>query len=321
MRIEKLTEAVKACRFCFMCRHLSPVGNVTFKEADTPRVRALIIDRIIQDKARLANPDYIQALYDAELSAACRQHCVSHYDEAGLLLAARADIVDANLAPENVKALADELSKVEFKLEGKGDTLYYAGLHDDAAAAFLKLAGPCQVVTGGDAGQALLALGYVKESAKVLAKFQKVVKASGCKRVVSSCPASCHFLKAVHSSEHLLGLKGKTKRQAYYLDSDYLRNYGGSDAPRKLLADLGYTLKPFGTNSEESYGVGEGSVVFDRLNPELTKQLCERVHSLADDPAALHVAGSPYAKATLRKHFPDFNVITLEEAALLAAKK
>ena len=40
MNIDNCTDAIKNCRFCFMCRHLSAIGNVTFTEADTPRVRA-----------------------------------------------------------------------------------------------------------------------------------------------------------------------------------------------------------------------------------------------------------------------------------------
>jgi Fe-S oxidoreductase len=331
MRIENHIEVIKACRFCFMCRHLSPVGNVSFREADTPRVRALILDRVLQDKAHLANPDYIRTLYDAELSAACRQHCVSHYDETGLLLAARADIAAAGLAPANVKALAVELAKAEFTLQGKGDTLYYVDPYNDHPAAFLQLAGQCQVVQGGDLGRALELLGYVEEAEKVFSRFRTVLKTSGARRIVSSCPASCHMMKerlkdveVVHSARYLLslGLKGNAGRPVYYLDSDYLRNYDGDSlSPRELLVKLGYELKPFGTNSEESYGIGEGAVVFDRLNPVLASKLCERVYALADDPAAVHVAGSPYARATLRKYNPEFNVVTVEEAAQHAAGK
>ena len=43
MNIDKFTDTIKVCRFCFMCRHLSGIGNVTFTEADTPRIRASLI--------------------------------------------------------------------------------------------------------------------------------------------------------------------------------------------------------------------------------------------------------------------------------------
>ena len=62
MNIEKYTETIKACRFCFMCRHLSPIGNVTFREADTPRVRAILLDRVLRDPAQMANEDYWASL-------------------------------------------------------------------------------------------------------------------------------------------------------------------------------------------------------------------------------------------------------------------
>ena len=50
--------------------------------------------------------DFVDALYRQELSACCTHHCVNHYDENGLALAARADVVEAGKAPEAVKKLA-----------------------------------------------------------------------------------------------------------------------------------------------------------------------------------------------------------------------
>ena len=71
MHIEKHLDVISACRFCFMCRHLDPVGNVTFRESDTPRGRALIVDRMRMDRECMKDPDFIDALYRSALSAAC----------------------------------------------------------------------------------------------------------------------------------------------------------------------------------------------------------------------------------------------------------
>ena len=43
MNIDNFQEDIKKCRFCFMCRHLSGVGNVTFREADTQRIRTAMV--------------------------------------------------------------------------------------------------------------------------------------------------------------------------------------------------------------------------------------------------------------------------------------
>lgn len=321
MNIEKCIDAINACRFCFMCRHLDPVGNVTFNESDTPRGRALIIDKIRMDMGNLNNQDFIETMYRSALSAANRYHCVSHYDETGLVLAARKDIVEAELAPESVKKLANELEQVDFEVEGKGSNLYFGEAP--------KLYPDSKLISGGDPGKALEVLGFANESKNVFEKFRKAVVDSKCGTLIVSEPSSYDFLKnkfddikVMHSSEYLLsvGVNAKTQPKAYYIDSDYLKNYDGNlKAPRKLLEAAGYKLVMFGTNQEESYSVGEGAVVYDKLYPELAKKLAERVWEQADNPETdLIITASSYTKSVLKKFNNAFNVITLEEAVLKA---
>jgi len=318
MNIDSFQDTINACRFCFMCRHLSAVGNVTFRESDTPRGRALIADKMMKDMKDL-HPDFVKSFYRAELSVANRFHCVSHYDEAGLILAARRDIVEAGLAPENVKKLATELQKTDFNVEGSGTTLYYVDLYSD------KLTAPkdCKIIYGGDTGKALEVLGFTNEAETVWKRFQKAVIASGCKILVTSCPASYDMIikrlegvNVLHSSQFIEGKRGSG--QIYYLDSDYLKNYNDNmSAPRDLLKKLGYELKSFGTNAEESYSAGEGAVIYDRLNPDLTAKLCSRIAELADNPATdVLVTASPYTKFVLNKYAPQLKVLLLDEIAI-----
>jgi len=317
MRIDKHLDVINACRFCFMCRHLDPVANVTFREADTPRGRALIADRIRMDRTELQNPDFVETFYRSALSAANRFHCVSHYDETGLALAARRDIAEAGFAPERVKALAKALEKATFAVKGRGKQLYF-GNHPELYPG-------SAVITGGDPGKALEVLGFAAASKKVLARFKKAVAATKCKTLIVAEPSSYDFLRdqltgieVIHGSEFLLAspVKAGRSRKAVYLESDFLKNYDGNPAaPRELLKKAGYTLMPFGTNDEESYAVGEGAVVYDALNPELCKKLCERVCSLADGAGkVLFVTASQTVKDALTKYNPLFDVVTLEEA-------
>jgi len=68
MNIDNHLDVIKACRFCFMCRHLATLGNVTHRESDTPRGHALILDKVRMNEAALNNPHFIKTLYDAPLS-------------------------------------------------------------------------------------------------------------------------------------------------------------------------------------------------------------------------------------------------------------
>jgi Fe-S oxidoreductase len=305
-----------------MCRHLATLGNVTYKEADTPRGRALILDKVRMNPEHLKNSDYVETLYQSTLSAACRTHCVTHYDEAGLQLAARRDIMEADLAPAKVATLAEKLKQAEFTLKGAGSVLYYQDPNSENAAAYQD----CKVISGGDTGKALEVLGYAADSVAVLAKFQAAVATSSCKTLVTSCPASFDFLKdklsgvkVLHSSEYLLANATAVKTgKVTYLDSDFLKNYNDNlAAPRELLEKCGYELVPFGTNTEESYAVGEGAVVYDALYPQLAQKLCRYLVELADDLSTdVFVVASPYAKRVLNQYAPEMTVLSLEEAVM-----
>lgn len=249
MNIDKFQDAISACRFCFMCRHLSAVGNVSFKESDTPRGRALMADKVRMERPALSNPDFIESFYRADLSASCRRHCVSHYDETSLILSMREDIVEAGLEPQRVKELVKTIessgnpfgateSSLDLKgLPVKAALLYYIDSYTlyktpEVASAFmevLKAAGvKFSVVTeASNSGKALLALGFRKAAAKAAKKTASAIMGSGCGTLVSSCPASIDAFKndypslgaalngieALHSSQLLAKLlrEGKLK--------------------------------------------------------------------------------------------------------------
>jgi Fe-S oxidoreductase len=338
MHIESFREIIHACRFCFMCRHLSPVGNVTFREADTPRGRALFLDNALTEPRLLELPDYREAVFNADLSAACRHHCVSHYDEAGLILAARRDIVEANQAPAAVKQLADELVKAE--ITTRGDETAEVVIFENhltasdqpeitvALGKILKAAGlSFRVVSSADCGKALSVLGYHAEASAHAAKVVRVIAKGSAKILVTSCPASYHAfqkdypafgvpfgqnLEILHSSELILRLlsEGRFKckrdsgKKVFPLASDYLRNYFKNNRTvDQLLEALGVENIPFGTNREESYSAGEGAVVLDRLNPKLVEKLSQYVTERIQNPATdILLTASPYTKHALLKY-------------------
>jgi Fe-S oxidoreductase len=364
MHIESFLDVINACRFCFMCRHIDTTACVSFREADIPRGRALILDRVrmngIDELAK--HPDFVTTMYDCALSAACRYHCVSNYDEAGLVLAARRDIVEAGLAPAEVEALATKLqdgslpgpvadacpapttvadADIAYVIDG-----YTAAYQPEIATAFLKVAEAAglkvQVVRPeGCIGKALLTLGYEDAAKKAAAAFAKTVRESGITKWVTSSPAVYDTLvrdypelgadlgdvTVEHASTYLLGLQqaGQLKLAAsdqtvYYLDSDFLRNYHDvTEPPRALLEACGCAVKPFGTNPEESYGLGEGAVVFDLLRPELTAKLRGRLVSLMDTPDDILVTASPYTKYVLAQlGGPAVSALSLEEVVAAA---
>ena len=340
MHIEKFSDAIMNCRFCFMCRHLSAIGNVRHTEVDTPRVRAAMIYGLGTGTNSFDDADFVDALYRQDLSACCVRHCVNHYDENGLALAARADVVEAGKAPEAVKKLAAKFVKsVGWKAEGAGDVAWFldetTAADKAVVAATKKLFAAAKVspkvITGGSIGKALKVLGFLPEAKAAAEQFAAFLKAEGVKTLLVSNPAAASALKQDYPE---FGVKlpcevkcvagfvvqskvkfAKAAGEVYALADDFLRNYIGCGCMDKLLAAVKAVNKPFGTNDEETYCCGEGAIVLDKLHPELVKKLAEYVAARADDPKKDKiVVASAYTKRVLVK-YGKLNVVTLEELA------
>jgi len=341
MNYEKYSEAIIACRFCFMCRHLSPISNVTYSESDNPRVRAAMIYGLKHHPEMIKDEDFIKTIFRADLSACCRYHCVDHYDEAGLNIAMRQDIVEAGLAPRYVSDLADEfIKKADPEITGKAAVLYYI---DDVAAetpeiaqAFDKIAKKANVdymtVKGGCICKALKVLGYAKEAKEKAEKFAAVLNATPAKTIVVSNPAAYDALvndvteygiklkaKVVHISEWIASLKlafPAAGRKLYYIESDFLKNYNNNyKFPREVLAQMNAEVVPFGTNNEESYTCGEGALHLDKMWNDIAVKWAKYVEERADNlDADLFIVASPYTRMMLTNN-TEMNVLTLEEYA------
>ena len=323
MHIDKFEEAIMNCRFCFMCRHLSAIGNVRFTEVDTPRIRAAMLYGLRTGTNSFDDEDFVDALYRQDLSACCVHHCVNHYDENGLALAARADVVEAGKAPEAVKKLAAKFVKsVGWKAEGAGDVAWFL---DETTAA------DKAVVAATKKLFAAAKISFLPEAKAAAEQFAAFLKAEGVKTLLVSNPAAVSAFKQDYPE---FGVKlpcevkcvagfvvqskvkfAKAAGEVYALADDFLRNYIGCGCMDKLLAAVKAVNKPFGTNDEETYCCGEGAIVLDKLHPELVKKLAEYVAARADDPKKDKiVVASAYTKRVLVK-YGKLNVVTLEELA------
>jgi len=347
MHIDKYNEAIMNCRFCFMCRHLSAIGNVRFTEVDTPRIRAAMLYGLGTGTNSFDDEDFVDALYRQDLSACCVHHCVNHYDENGLALAARADVVEAGKAPEAVKKLAAKFVKsVGWKAESSSakatEDKGVAWFLDETTAAdkavvaatkklFAAAKVSPKIITGGSIGKALKVLGFLPEAKAAAEQFAAFLKAEGVKTLLVSNPAAASALKQDYPEfgvklpcdvKCVAGLVVQSKvkfakaaGEVYALADDFLRNYIGCSCMDKLLAAVKAVNKPFGTNDEETYCCGEGAIVLDKLHPELVKKLAEYVAARADDPKKDKiVVASAYTKRVLVK-YGKLNVVTLEELA------
>ncbi len=75
---EKSMGIVDSCRFCWMCRHICPIGNATGLERNTARARNLGLSLVARGLE--LSEDIMDNLYECQLCGACTKECVTGWD-------------------------------------------------------------------------------------------------------------------------------------------------------------------------------------------------------------------------------------------------
>lgn len=134
-----------ACRFCWMCRHLCPIGLKTGKEVNTPRAKGLLLSMV--ERGTTYSADIAQAMYDCMLCDACTNDCVTGYEPPLFIREARTQAIVDGLAPAKVLTVLKRIEKTgniygvektDFGHEKKADVLLMIG--ETAACAVPQMA-------------------------------------------------------------------------------------------------------------------------------------------------------------------------------------
>ena len=96
------------CRFCWMCRHVCPVGHVTSRETLTPHAWALTIESVRRQQLAW-NDETAAVMYACADCGLCQTHCVTDQPLPDAIVSARADIVRLGKAPAAVLQFQKQL--------------------------------------------------------------------------------------------------------------------------------------------------------------------------------------------------------------------
>lgn len=138
MFTEKAEKHIDSCRFCWMCRHICPVGLATGREGNNAKSKALLLSLHLRGQAY--TPDMAEEMYQCCLCNACANSCETGYEPALFIREARREAVVMGIVPERIQSLIDRL------LDGK-DIYETEDLPEEAYEAFA--AGDVLVYLGG----------------------------------------------------------------------------------------------------------------------------------------------------------------------------
>ena len=199
---EKAKKIADSCRFCWMCRHICPIGNATGLERNTARARALGVSLVVRGATELK--EIADNIYECTLCGACTNNCMTGWDPKVFVQEVKTEIVLNGETPAYIMGLIekyqttgnvfgaqackclDELYNSDSKtaLFVGQDTLYKSPESVKNAVALLKKAGVSVALDKNqDSGAALWFLtgktqetqNAAKACAEMLNKYETVV--------------------------------------------------------------------------------------------------------------------------------------------------
>lgn len=107
MYTEKAYHIADNCRFCWMCRHVCPVGLVTGKEINTPRAKALLVS--MEKRGIPMDREAAASFYECMLCEGCSNDCATGFEPPVFIREARARAAAEGMLPAAVEKALDRL--------------------------------------------------------------------------------------------------------------------------------------------------------------------------------------------------------------------
>ena len=106
---EKAKNIIDNCRFCWMCRHICPIGNATGLERNTARARAMGASLVVRNATELK--EISDNIYECTLCGACTNNCMTGFDPKVFIQELKTEIVLNGLAPAYIVTLLEKYAQ------------------------------------------------------------------------------------------------------------------------------------------------------------------------------------------------------------------
>ncbi|MGN1094672.1 MAG: (Fe-S)-binding protein [Candidatus Neoclostridium sp.] len=103
---EKAKNIADSCRFCWMCRHVCPIGNATGQERNTARARSLGVSLVVRGATELK--EIADNIYECTLCGACTNNCVTGWDPKVFIQEVKTEIVLNGETPDYIVRLLEK---------------------------------------------------------------------------------------------------------------------------------------------------------------------------------------------------------------------
>lgn len=107
---EKAKNIIDNCRFCWMCRHVCPIGNATGLERNTARARAMGASMVVRNATELK--EIADNIYECTLCGACTNNCMTGWDPKVFIQEFKTEIVLNGETPDYIVKLLETYAQM-----------------------------------------------------------------------------------------------------------------------------------------------------------------------------------------------------------------
>ena len=351
---EKSKNIIDNCRFCWMCRHVCPIGNATGLERNTARARAMGASLVARNATELK--EIAENIYECTLCGACTNNCMTGFDPKVFIQELKTEIVLSGVRPTYITALLEKYATTGnvfgkaacacldglYNLNSKTalfvgqDALYKSPESVKNAVALLKKAGvSVSLDKNQDSGAALWFLtGKTQETQNAAKACAEMLNAY--ETVIVYDPVDLKLMlheykewgieitaKIVGFNEYVLSLiesgaiTVKKSANEYSLQDNYAyaRELDDSETGRKLIEKVG-VVKDMLLIGKEANLAGQ-SIMAEYMPDVMTQVAKDRWFNAKNMACKTLVTENPAEYVALKATCPDgYRVISLEEMIL-----
>jgi Fe-S oxidoreductase len=201
--LREYKDTLYGCRFCVMCKPATEVSNLTQLESHTTRARALMLWRIAEGIAEW-QPRDIELLYQSTLDSISQAWCVVDYPVSEYVLAARAEVYAAGLAPQAIRQALARF--IVAQSVAKNDVLFLASeaaeLENESASEpasrALERVGVKPSVATVLNGALAFALGDAPRAAEQAKQVVELIRQCGARTVIADSAQTLWALRRIY---------------------------------------------------------------------------------------------------------------------------
>ncbi len=351
---EKAKQIADSCRFCWMCRHICPIGNATGQERNTARARSLGVSLVVRGATELK--EIADNIYECTLCGACTNNCVTGWDPKVFIQEVKTEIILNGETPDYIMALLEKYQATGnvygkeackcldalYNTESKTllfvgqDALYHSPESVKNAVALLEKAGEKVSLTKEqDSGAALWFLTGKTQETQTVAK-NCAERLNAYETVIVYDPVDLKLMlheykewgieitaNVISFNEYLLSLieRGKINVKksdvAYSLQDNfaYARELDDSETGRKLIEKVGVVKDMLLIGKEANLA---GQLIMAEYMPDVMTQVAkDRWLNAKNMDCKTVVTENPAEYVALKATCPEgYRVISVEEMIL-----